>query len=39
MTKQECGEWLDINLLVVPDQVQICLLGNDDGALNKALAV
>ena len=39
VAEQKRGEGLDVHLLVIPDEVEVYLLGDDDGALQKALAV
>ena len=37
VAKQEKRKRLDVYLLIIPDEVEVCLLGYDDGALNEAL--
>jgi len=39
VTQQEGREWLDVYPLVIPDEMEVRLLGDDNGALDEALAV
>jgi len=39
IAEQKRREWLNINLFVIPNEVEVGLLGDDDGALEEALAV
>ncbi len=39
VTEEEGREWLDVHLLVIPDEMEVRFLGDDNGALDEALAV